>query len=366
MTASTVELPAINHQTATLHHLFACKQQRLYFQHAIASQQFAPQPAFGSQQQAVQTCSEFALATTVVGIHHPVTVQLCIGDQFYQLTTCASQLVAWLPVKLAVEQWMAMPEDIQLALIQNGLMQWSMLINHVAMNLTIDSSTIQWAPPLSMSAPYTTTDNNLYLAINCQSDNELTPINLYISAEPQTLTELIQALPDALPALAADHMLQPAQLQLGKTRLNKQLLSSISLGDILLFDECYFTEQRLKLLVNQQPIAWLSLDGQQAMIEQMMHTDLEQSQADNSPVNTLEDIPITVSIEVGELELTLAELQQLQPGQILNLTSLTTEQVNIKANGRLIGTGSLVTICDQLGLQVQSLNWENEGAGINP
>ncbi|WP_163834332.1 type III secretion system cytoplasmic ring protein SctQ [Spartinivicinus ruber] len=354
-TTSTVELPGIDRHTATLYQLFASKQQQLYCQYHTLDNH-------DNTMQITQLCCDLALTITVVGVHHPISLQLTINDQPYQLTACASQIVDWLPVKLTIEQWLTMPETIQLGLIQSGLMQWLNQLHQAGVNLVIDPTAVNFSTHQfsnsSSSNSFLTTDN-VYLKVNCQADNQLTSVNLYITAEPQVLLLLIQQLPNSSPPSAApEHIYQPLQIQLGKTSVTKQLLSTIEPGDILLFDECYFAEQRLKLLTNQQPIAWLAYEGQQIMIEQLLNPT-EQPIADNAAINSLDSLPVTVSIEVGEVELTLAQLQSLQPGQMLELPSLNTQQVNIKANGKLIGTGTLVNICDQLGLQVQSLTWKN-------
>ncbi|MCX4024644.1 type III secretion system cytoplasmic ring protein SctQ [Endozoicomonas sp. SM1973] len=356
MTTSTVELPSIDRHTATLYQLFSGKQQQFYFQYSTATHHdYSDQVAWLN--------SELSLTSSVIGIHHPISLQLAINDQPYQLTLCASQIVDWLPVKLALEQWRVMPETIQLGLIQSGLMQWVNQLHQIGVNLMIDPSTVQFDSAQwqhSATTGFLSTTDNLYLKVNCQESNQLNSINLYITAEPQALLDLLQQLPGGEPSsIALEYIQRSVHLQLGKTNLTKQLLSTITLGDILLFDECYFIEQRLKLLANQQPVAWLAYDGQQIMIEQMIHNS-EQPSTDDLAMNSLDALPVTVSIEVGEVELTLAQLQALQPGQVLDLPSLNTQQVNIKANGKLIGTGALVNIANQLGLQVQSLAWQNQ------
>ncbi len=55
-------------------------------------------------------------------------------------------------------------------------------------------------------------------------------------------------------------------------------------------------------------------------------------------------IPITLTFEVGRLEVTLGELRRLGPGSVLQLGRGAGELVTIAAHGRTIGRGELVEV----------------------
>lgn len=76
---------------------------------------------------------------------------------------------------------------------------------------------------------------------------------------------------------------------------------------------------------------------------------------------TLQELPVRLSFDLGELRLTLGELQALQPGQTLALAHPLAGAVRIRANGALVGEGDLVEIDGQLGVSVRSL-WPADGA----
>ena len=59
--------------------------------------------------------------------------------------------------------------------------------------------------------------------------------------------------------------------------------------------------------------------------------------------------------DVGELSLTLGELQTLQVGQPLTLSRPLSSAVSLRVNGALIGTGELVEIEGELGVTITSL-----------
>ena len=76
---------------------------------------------------------------------------------------------------------------------------------------------------------------------------------------------------------------------------------------------------------------------------------------------SLQALPVRLSFDLGELSLTLAQLQALQPGQVLQLGHPLSAGVHIRANGVLLGEGDLVEIDGQLGVSVRSL-WPADGA----
>jgi type III secretion protein Q len=69
----------------------------------------------------------------------------------------------------------------------------------------------------------------------------------------------------------------------------------------------------------------------------------------------LDDIPVKMLFELGHIELSLAEVRQLAPGALIPLPRPLEESVDISANGRRIGRGSLVRIGDNLGVRITKL-----------
>lgn len=69
----------------------------------------------------------------------------------------------------------------------------------------------------------------------------------------------------------------------------------------------------------------------------------------------LDDIPVKMLFELGHIELSLAEVRQLAPGALIPLPRPLEESVDISANGRRIGRGSLVRIGDNLGVRITRL-----------
>ena len=69
----------------------------------------------------------------------------------------------------------------------------------------------------------------------------------------------------------------------------------------------------------------------------------------------LDDLPVRLVFELGRVELSLGELQRLAPGALVPLGRPPDEPLDIMANGRRLGRGTLVQIGDSLGVRIVSL-----------
>ena len=69
----------------------------------------------------------------------------------------------------------------------------------------------------------------------------------------------------------------------------------------------------------------------------------------------LDDLPVRLVFELGRVELSLGELQRLAPGALVPLARPLDEPVDIIANGRRLGRGTLVQIGESLGVRIVSL-----------
>jgi type III secretion system YscQ/HrcQ family protein len=64
------------------------------------------------------------------------------------------------------------------------------------------------------------------------------------------------------------------------------------------------------------------------------------------------EIPVTLTVELGRVNLTLARLADLQPGDIIELGRHSREPVELTSGGRLVARGELVQIDTELGVRV--------------
>jgi type III secretion protein Q len=69
----------------------------------------------------------------------------------------------------------------------------------------------------------------------------------------------------------------------------------------------------------------------------------------------LDDLPVRLVFELGRVELSLGELQRLAPGALVPLGRPLDEPLDIMANGRRLGRGTLVQIGESLGVRIVSI-----------
>ncbi|WP_165226390.1 FliM/FliN family flagellar motor switch protein [Aquisphaera insulae] len=64
------------------------------------------------------------------------------------------------------------------------------------------------------------------------------------------------------------------------------------------------------------------------------------------------DVPVTLAVELGRVNLSLSRLADLKPGDVVELGRHSREPVELTSNGRLVGRGELVLIDTELGVRV--------------
>jgi len=64
------------------------------------------------------------------------------------------------------------------------------------------------------------------------------------------------------------------------------------------------------------------------------------------------DIPVTVSMEVGNTEITIRNLLQLNKGSVIELDRMAGEPLDVLVNGTLIAHGEVVVVNDKFGIRL--------------
>ncbi|MEO6808943.1 MAG: FliM/FliN family flagellar motor switch protein [Isosphaeraceae bacterium] len=75
----------------------------------------------------------------------------------------------------------------------------------------------------------------------------------------------------------------------------------------------------------------------------------------NPPGFAPADVPVTLTVELGRVNLPLAKLADLKPGDVLELGRHSREPVELTSNGRLVARGELVQIDTELGVRVTNV-----------
>jgi flagellar motor switch protein FliN/FliY len=74
--------------------------------------------------------------------------------------------------------------------------------------------------------------------------------------------------------------------------------------------------------------------------------------AENTNLDVILDIPVTLSMEIGRTELPINNLLQLNQGSVVELDRLAGEPLDVLVNGTLIAHGEVVVVNEKFGIRL--------------
>ena len=74
--------------------------------------------------------------------------------------------------------------------------------------------------------------------------------------------------------------------------------------------------------------------------------------AENTNLDVILDIPVTLSMEIGRTELPINNLLQLNQGSVVELDRLAGEPLDVLINGTLIAHGEVVVVNEKFGIRL--------------
>jgi flagellar motor switch protein FliN/FliY len=82
---------------------------------------------------------------------------------------------------------------------------------------------------------------------------------------------------------------------------------------------------------------------------------MAQEASPTSPRNLVMDIPVSLSVELGQTQLEVRDVLNLGVGSVIELNKLQEEPVDIRINGRLIARGEIVLVKNNLAVKITEL-----------
>ncbi|WP_108649737.1 flagellar motor switch protein FliN [Dongshaea marina] len=122
---------------------------------------------------------------------------------------------------------------------------------------------------------------------------------------------------------------------------------------------------------------WAAALGEQAEAEaaadevaadDVMPAELEELSDESSPINaderrkldTILDIPVSISMEVGRSNINIRNLLQLNQGSVVELDRVAGEPLDVLVNGTLIAHGEVVVVNDKFGIRLTDVISQTE------
>ncbi|MGJ8678752.1 flagellar motor switch protein FliN [Paraglaciecola sp.] len=83
-----------------------------------------------------------------------------------------------------------------------------------------------------------------------------------------------------------------------------------------------------------------------------LEEDQEITPKEKRKLDTILDIPVTISMEVGRSNISIRNLLQLNQGSVVELDRVAGEPLDVLVNGTLIAHGEVVVVNDKFGIRL--------------
>jgi flagellar motor switch protein FliN/FliY len=97
-----------------------------------------------------------------------------------------------------------------------------------------------------------------------------------------------------------------------------------------------------------------------APLDELKDTSKPISQEEMRKLDTILDIPVTISMEVGRSKINIRNLLQLNQGSVVELDRIAGEPLDVLVNGTLIAHGEVVVVNDKFGIRLTDVISQTE------
>ncbi|AQW58892.1 flagellar motor switch protein FliN [Vibrio owensii] len=97
-----------------------------------------------------------------------------------------------------------------------------------------------------------------------------------------------------------------------------------------------------------------------APLEELKDTSAPITEDERRKLDTIMDIPVTISMEVGRSQISIRNLLQLNQGSVVELDRLAGESLDVLVNGTLIAHGEVVVVNDKFGIRLTDVISQTE------
>ena len=87
-------------------------------------------------------------------------------------------------------------------------------------------------------------------------------------------------------------------------------------------------------------------------LDELSDAKHENSGDEKRKLDTILDIPVTISMEVGRSKINIRNLLQLNQGSVVELDRVAGEPLDVLVNGTLIAHGEVVVVNDKFGIRL--------------
>lgn len=202
------------------------------------------------------------------------------------------------------------------------------------------------------------------------------PVRLCLSDSfrKQWNTHFVTIAPYEMPTRLQDNTEIFLSFAVGNTSIQAQEIKDLKKGDFLALENVFYDPRTSKgsfrVMLNNNCILrakltettvklleYVSLEEEPPMSNEENPREEIVKQPTDKP-QSIDNVPLTITVEVAKIALPLSELKQLQPGNTLPLSINPEEGVVLTVNNKVIGKGELVYLGEKLGVRI--LDWGKE------
>jgi flagellar motor switch protein FliN/FliY len=97
-----------------------------------------------------------------------------------------------------------------------------------------------------------------------------------------------------------------------------------------------------------------------APLDELKDTTSPITEDERRKLDTIMDIPVTISMEVGRSKISIRNLLQLNQGSVVELDRIAGESLDVMVNGTLIAHGEVVVVNDKFGIRLTDVISQTE------
>jgi len=147
-------------------------------------------------------------------------------------------------------------------------------------------------------------------------------------------------------------------VNVGCVDLNYATFDTISVGDFVILDHSYYdpkTHQGSVLLTfNQHPLYQVKVKHGKLKVLDFAELKEDSMESSENPTPA-KDVPLSIQVEMGKIEMSLEKLMSLQPGEVIETTINPQENISLTLNNKTIAKGTLVKVGEVIGVRIEEI-----------
>jgi flagellar motor switch protein FliN/FliY len=112
--------------------------------------------------------------------------------------------------------------------------------------------------------------------------------------------------------------------------------------------------------LGEDPLAAQTVEAEPAPLEELRDEGQPITDDERRKLDTIMDIPVTISMEVGRSQISIRNLLQLNQGSVVELERVAGESLDVLVNGTLIAHGEVVVVNDKFGIRLTDVISQTE------